>query len=68
MDGVAGDEAPVPGDDIRGPPSAQDGLSSGIQAASPGEDGEQAVVMASRAYQLEMLEQSLKQNVIVAVC
>ncbi|KAH6603905.1 hypothetical protein Trco_007351 [Trichoderma cornu-damae] len=62
------DDAHVAGADIRDPPSAQHVLSSGAQAESPGdEDGEQAVAMASRAYQLEMLDQSLKQNAIVAI-
>lgn len=67
-DGVAMDEAPGPGFDIREPPSAPDGVSSGSQAAPLGEDGEQTGIMASRAYQIEMLEQSLERNVIVAVC
>lgn len=68
VDGVAMDEAPGPGFDIREPPSAPDGVSSGSQAAPLGEDGEQTGIMASRAYQIEMLEQSLERNVIVAVC
>lgn len=67
-DGVAMDEAPGPGFDIREPPSAPDGVSSGSQAALLCEDGEQTGIMASRAYQIEMLEQSLERNVIVAVC
>lgn len=67
-DGVAMDEAPGPGFDIREPPSAPDGVSSGSQAAPLCEDGEQTGIMASRAYQIEMLEQSLERNVIVAVC
>ncbi|KAL6695584.1 hypothetical protein J3F84DRAFT_374726 [Trichoderma pleuroticola] len=67
-DGVAMDEAPGPGFDIREPPSAPDGASSGSQAAPPYQDGEQTGIMASRAYQIEMLEQSLERNVIVAVC
>ncbi|KAH0527310.1 hypothetical protein TsFJ059_002324 [Trichoderma semiorbis] len=66
-DGVAMDEAPGPGFDIREPPSAPDGVSSGSQAAPLGEDGEQTGIMASRAYQIEMLEQSLERNVIVAM-
>jgi hypothetical protein len=63
-DGV--DEAPVPGGDIRDGSSTQEVLDEGGQAETPGGNGEQAI-MASRAYQLEMLEQSLKHNVIVAV-
>ncbi|KAK0758142.1 hypothetical protein N5P37_009443 [Trichoderma harzianum] len=66
-DGVAMDEAPGPGFDIREPPSAPDGVSSGSQAAPLCEDGEQTGIMASRAYQIEMLEQSLERNVIVAM-
>lgn len=63
-DGV--DEALVPGADIRDASSAQQLLDSGSQAETPSDNGEQAI-MASRAYQLEMLDQSLRQNVIVAV-
>ena len=40
-------------------------MASAIAAAEPkGEDG----AIKSRAYQMEMLEESLKENVIVAVC
>lgn len=60
--GVGVGEALVPGADIRDASSAQ----QLDQAETPGGNGEQAI-MASRAYQLEMLEQSLRQNVIVAV-
>ncbi|UKZ52567.1 hypothetical protein TrVGV298_006345 [Trichoderma virens] len=67
VDGVAVDEAPGPGLDIREPPSTQDCTSSGSQAALLSEDGEQSGVMAARAYQIEMLEQSLERNVIVAM-
>ncbi|EHK47075.1 hypothetical protein TRIATDRAFT_291296 [Trichoderma atroviride IMI 206040] len=65
--GVADDagEAHVPGADIRDASPAQQLLDGG-QAETPGGNGEQAI-MASRAYQLEMLEQSLRQNVIVAM-
>jgi hypothetical protein len=63
--GVGVGEALVPGADIRDASSAQQVLDSG-QAETPSDNGEQAI-MASRAYQLEMLEQSLRQNVIVAV-
>ncbi|KAM0261033.1 hypothetical protein ACHAQJ_002472 [Trichoderma viride] len=65
--GLGADEALVSGDDIREALSAQHVQSSGTHAASSGGDGEQTVMMASRAYQLEMLEQSRKQNVIVAM-
>jgi hypothetical protein len=65
--GLGADAALVSGVDIRDALSAQNVLSSGTQAALSGDDGEQSVVMAARAYQREMLEQSLKQNVIVAV-
>ncbi|KAL6855709.1 P-loop containing nucleoside triphosphate hydrolase protein [Trichoderma novae-zelandiae] len=67
-DGVAVHEAVGPGADIKEPTPIQDGTiptSSGSQAAALGEDGEQTKVM--RAYQIEMLEQSLKHNVIVAM-
>lgn len=65
-DGGAGVGEPlVPGADIRDASSAQQ-LDSAGQAETPSGNGEQAI-MASRAYQLEMLEQSLRQNVIVAV-
>lgn len=64
--GAGVDEALVPGTDIRDAASTQQVLGPGGQAETPSGNGEQAI-MASRAYQLEMLEQSLKQNVIVAV-
>lgn len=64
--GAGVDEALVPGADIRDAASTQLVLGPGGQAETPSGNGEQAI-MASRAYQLEMLEQSLKQNVIVAV-
>lgn len=64
--GIGVDEALVPGADIRDASSTQQVLDSGSQAETPSGNGEQAI-MASRAYQLEMLEQSLRQNVIVAV-
>lgn len=64
--GAGVDEALVPGADIRDVASTQHVLDSGSQAETSSGNGEQAI-MASRAYQLEMLEQSLKQNVIVAV-
>lgn len=35
---------------------------------SPDQEPPTAVTMTARAYQLEMLEESLKQNIIVAVC
>jgi hypothetical protein len=69
-DGHVADEAAVPGADIKQPTPGQDGAipttTSGSQAALLGEEGEQVKVM--RAYQIEMLDKSLKQNVIVAVC
>ncbi|KAL7785817.1 hypothetical protein V8C37DRAFT_393414 [Trichoderma ceciliae] len=68
--GLSVDEAAVAASVINEAQSAafRDVLSSGAQAASSaGEDGEQAVAMASRAYQLEMLDQSLRQNVIIAM-
>lgn len=34
---------------------------------TPVEEPQRAVVMTARAYQIEMLEESLKQNIIVAV-
>ncbi|GFP59131.1 dicer-like protein 2 [Trichoderma asperellum] len=64
--GAGVDEALVPGADIRDAASTQLVLGPGGQAETPSGNGEQAI-MASRAYQLEMLEQSLKQNVIVAI-
>ncbi|KAL6898701.1 hypothetical protein GGI43DRAFT_83845 [Trichoderma evansii] len=63
--GAGADEALVPGADIRDA-SSQHVLDSGSQAETASGNGEQAI-MASRAYQLEMLDQSLKQNVIVAM-
>ena len=44
--------------------SAEGGLEEG---EAPGEGPGDAVKMTSRAYQLEMLEASLKQNIIVAM-
>src|SRR5689334_10536920 len=35
---------------------------------SPDQETPTAATMTARAYQLEMLEESLKQNIIVAVC
>lgn len=64
--GAGVDEAFMPGADIRDASSAQQLLDLGGQAETPSGNGEQAI-MASRAYQLEMLDQSLRQNVIVAV-
>lgn len=59
----------MPGADIKQPTPGQDGAipttTSGSQAALLGEEGEQVKVM--RAYQIEMLDKSLKQNVIVAM-
>ncbi len=49
-------------------------LDEALQACIVGDDisddvpREQPAVVAARAYQLEMLEESLKQNIIVAVC
>ena len=37
-------------------------------ASTPVDEPERPMVMTARAYQLEMLEESLKQNIIVAVC
>ncbi|KAL7920435.1 hypothetical protein ACQKWADRAFT_322180 [Trichoderma austrokoningii] len=64
--GVAGvdEKALVPGADIRDASSAQAQALDG--AETPSGNGEQAI-MASRAYQLEMLDQSLRRNVIVAM-
>ncbi|KAL6882376.1 hypothetical protein HDV57DRAFT_57877 [Trichoderma longibrachiatum] len=67
--GVAADEAAGPEADIKEPLPVQDGTTattSGSQATTLGEEGDQVKVM--RAYQIEMLDKSLKQNVIVAVC
>lgn len=74
------DEAPTPGPHIieTFSSSAQNGLSSGTQASvsladesGHGDDetnsSSTSGKMSSRAYQLEMLDKSLKQNVIVAV-
>lgn len=38
------------------------------RSSSPDQEPPTAVTMTARAYQLEMLEESLKQNIIVAVC
>jgi hypothetical protein len=35
---------------------------------TPVEEPQRAIVMTARAYQIEMLEESLKRNIIVAVC
>ncbi|KAL7809098.1 P-loop containing nucleoside triphosphate hydrolase protein [Trichoderma gracile] len=67
-DGVVADEAAVPGADIKEPAPVPDGAvptTSGSQAATLSEEGEAIKVM--RAYQIEMLDKSLKQNVIVAM-
>lgn len=53
--------------------AAQDASSSDQASTAPGRDNEVSQtatggIMSSRAYQLEMLDQSLRQNVIVAVC
>ena len=42
--------------------------SSQSRDTSPDQEPPTAVTMTARAYQLEMLEESLKQNIIVAVC
>lgn len=39
-----------------------------VYGSESGDDSHSAKIMSSRAYQLEMLNQSLKHNVIVAVC
>ncbi|KPM45765.1 Dicer-like protein 2 [Neonectria ditissima] len=71
LDDPAGDEAAMPGADITETVSvvAADG-SSGINSVSLVEPGAEAIApdrMSSRAYQLEMLDQSLQRNVIVAM-
>lgn len=38
------------------------------RSSSPEQETPTAVTMTARAYQVEMLEESLKQNIIVAVC
>jgi hypothetical protein len=38
------------------------------RSSSPDQEPPTVVTMTARAYQLEMLEESLKQNIIVAVC
>lgn len=72
VDDPPGDEAPSPTAVITETVSvvAADG-SSGIKPASEIEPTPEAAtpeIMSSRAYQLEMLDQSLQRNVIVAVC
>lgn len=53
-DDILDDEDPASRDSLRG--------------NTPDEEPPAAVTMTARAYQLEMLEESLKQNIIVAVC
>ena len=45
-----------------------DAESRDSSSSTPDEEPPAAVTMTARAYQLEMLEESLKQNIIVAVC
>jgi hypothetical protein len=44
------------------------GDAESISQDSPEEEPPRLVTMTARAYQLEMLEESLKRNIIVAVC
>lgn len=66
-DDIAVTEYPAPAAyDLDGPPqsSSEDTSDTGWTESEP----VGPVIMAARAYQLEMLEQSLKENTIVAVC
>lgn len=61
---VSSKTEPVPlGSELR-PDEAKDSPRS----STPEQEPPALVIMTARAYQLEMLEESLKQNTIVAVC
>ena len=46
----------------------ESGTQDSLRSSTPDQELPSPVTMTARAYQLEMLEESLKQNIIVAVC
>jgi len=65
--GLDPDIASSPAGGINIPSSPSGSESSSVDGSLSSEDKSNRKIMAARAYQLEMLEESLKRNIIVAV-